>query len=160
MSNIEPGKIKKQISCSVSRISANKKDDGQTLTGRAEQMCITAQRGNEMRKIKSFKEALELSIEHWEWVIKTGKAKQLYPPVLFMFNFCFLCEWHIQAYGEDELDCRDCIVHKIWGNYRSPLACERPKSPYRIYAECTSPANARRVLNALKKALKRIEAEK
>ena len=109
-------------------------------------------------KLKSFKEALEKSIEQWEWVVSQpeGTWKSNYPPIQKTCpgGGCYLCEWGNQS----RTFCNDCTDSNVWN---TPY-CIFGESPYCRYEDAflkgePTKKHARVVLKALKKALKRLE---
>jgi len=117
-------------------------------------------------KLKSFKNALERSIEQWDWMSKEeNREKWEYPKAILALHWCFLCEWHCQqgyftlTSNGTKIDCRDCLALRIWGEYKTPYACEGTKSPYYKWMSTHTPKHAAKVRDVLIAALKRVEKE-
>ena len=76
-------------------------------------MKLTANKTNKMGKIEGFdkKKAVELSIELWEWLAKTGEMKDNWPEwnrYSEVESDCFLCEYSIRG-------CSKCPYYKKFG---------------------------------------------
>lgn len=117
--------------------------------------------------ILNAREAIEKTIEVWEFVIKTGEPKESWPDweqnggeYVSILNRCFLCEYDLQAgYGilktlrnakTDNCDYCPYFIH-----YR--IDCLNRKNPFRRYTNArtdgTRKRNAKQIVKDLKALL-------
>lgn len=101
------------------------------------------------------RQALTKSIEHWQWLVDHGLGRSRKSDYFSDNNLplpesrCYLCEY--EARSSDPGHCKLCMELLIWGSNQEE-ACTSDVSPHRSN-------DAKAVLRALKRALKRFDAK-
>jgi len=82
-------------------------------------------------------EALELTVELWEWLAETGKSKPDWPrfeEIKSFRSYCPLCELGLRSM-RGENPCAACVMYGCWGTYVKSCSTFARRGVYDLWCD-------------------------